>query len=83
VNRPNRAVQRQRSRARSRPAKDSGTSPNPQSSQAPYPLTQIHITLTVPRHLGWLLTGITTGSLRLPDGLLEQASRILRALLPG
>jgi hypothetical protein len=82
--RPNRAVHWQRLiRARSRPAEDSGTRPTPQSSQPRYPLIQIDVTFTVPRRLVWLLGSIAIGNLHLPHGLLEKASHILRALLPG
>jgi hypothetical protein len=62
---------------------DEGMSPNPESSQPRYPLIHIDVTFTPRRQLGWLLAGVTIGNLRLPDGLLEKASLILRALLPA
>jgi hypothetical protein len=42
---------------------------------------RIDVTLTLPRRLVWLLAGIAIGDLRLPDGLLEKASIVLRELL--
>ena len=79
----NRAIHRTRIKARSRPQKNNGRSRNPQSSQPRDRLIQIDVTFTLRRRLVWLMTGITIGTLRLPDGLLEKASLILRALLPA
>jgi hypothetical protein len=83
VDRPNRAVRRQRIRARSSPEVDSGMSANPQSGQPRDRLVQIDVTFILPRRLGWLLAGIAIGNLHLPDGLLEKTGIILRALLHG
>jgi len=44
---------------------------------------RIDVTLILPRRLAWLLAGIAVGDLHLPDVLLEKATLILRALLPG
>jgi hypothetical protein len=56
-------------------------SPNPESSQPHHPLIHIDVTFTLRRPLVWLLTGITIGGLRLPDGFLQKTSLVLRALL--
>jgi hypothetical protein len=56
---------------------------NPEPSRPRYPLIHIDVTFTLRRQLVWLLAGITLGNLRPPDGLLEKASLILRALLPA
>jgi hypothetical protein len=56
-------------------------SPNPESSQPRDLLIQIDVTFTLPRRLVWLLAGLAIGNLRLPDGLLDKAGLILRALL--
>jgi hypothetical protein len=88
VDRPNRTAHRQRIRTRlarrktAAPGSDCG-SPDPQSSQPRNPPIQIDVTFTLSRPLGWLMAGIAIGNLRPPDGLLEKASLILRALLPG
>lgn len=58
-------------------------SANPQSGQPRDRLVQIDVTFILPRRLGWLLAGIAIGNLHLPNGLLEKAGIILRALLHG
>jgi hypothetical protein len=83
MDRPSRVRHRQRIGARSRPKDDSGVTPNPQSGQpCDWPI-QIDVTFILPRRLAWLVAGIAIGNLRLPDGLLEKASLIVRALLSG
>lgn len=80
---PIRAIHRQQ-RSKARPCLCGAHLHEPsRSSQAPRPLIQIHVTLILPRQLGRLLTGVTVGSLRFADSLLELASRILRTLLTG
>jgi hypothetical protein len=46
-------------------------------------LIRIDVTFILPRRLAWLLAGVAIGNLHLPDGLLEKAGLVLRALLPG
>ncbi|GIH09457.1 hypothetical protein Rhe02_75240 [Rhizocola hellebori] len=55
-------------------------SPPPQLDQPPNRLIQIDVTVTLPRRLVWLLTGIAVGNLGLPDRLLETAAFLLKAL---
>jgi len=56
-------------------------SPDPQPRQPPDPFIQIDVRVTLPRRLWWLLAGIAIGNFRLPNGLLEIASLVLRALI--
>ena len=89
MRRPNRTAHRQRTRARlarrrtAAPKQDSGTSPDPQPGQPRNRPIQIDVTFTLSRPLGWLMAGIAIANLDPPDGLLEKANLILRALLPG
>lgn len=83
MDRRNRAVHRQRIRARSRPEDDGGRYPIPEPSQPRDPLIQVDVTFTLSRGLVWLLAGIAIGNVRLPDGFLEKVCLILRALLSG
>jgi hypothetical protein len=83
VDRPNRTVRWRRAKARPCPQENSDISPDPHSGQLRDRLIQIDVTFTLPRRLVWLLAGIALGDLRLPDGLLEKAGFILRALLSG
>jgi hypothetical protein len=83
VDRPKRVVRWRRLRARSGLEEDSGRSPDPAAGQPRDRLVKIDVTVTLPRRLGWLLAGIAISDLHLPDGLLEKAGLILRALLPG
>jgi hypothetical protein len=48
--------------------------------QSSDPLVQIDITLTLPRQIVWLLTGIAIGHLHVFGGLLEKIGYVLRAL---
>ncbi len=80
---PKRAVRWRRIRAGVRPENDRGMSFDPQFRRPPDPVLQIEITFSLPRQLSWLLAGIAIGHLLLPHGLLEKASLLLRALLPG
>ena len=81
MDRPNRAVHRQRSGDRSCP--EGGRCPTPGPSRPGDPLIRVDVTFTLSRQLVWLLAGIAIGNIRLPDGLLEKASLVLRALLSG
>lgn len=62
---------------------DSGQNPSLQSRRHPGLFLQIEVAFSLPRQLWWLLAGIAIGHVLLPDGLLEKASLLLRALLPG
>jgi len=49
-------------------------------SQPDDPLVQIDITLTLPRQIGWLLTGVAISHLHGFGGLVEKIGHVLRAL---
>jgi hypothetical protein len=83
VDHRNRASRWWRIRARSRTGTDCGLDPDPQARRHPGLFLQIEVTFSLPRQLWWLLAGIAIGHVLLPDGLLEKATLILRALLPG
>jgi len=44
------------------------------------PLVQIDITLTVPRQIGWLLTGAAIGHLHTFGSLIEKVGHVVRTL---
>lgn len=56
-------------------------SPEEDSGEPRDRLVQVDVTFILPRRLAWLLAGVAIGDL--PNGLLEKASLIVRALLPG
>jgi hypothetical protein len=58
-------------------------SPDPEPYEPHDRLVHVNVTFVLPHRLGWLLAGIALGNLELPDGLLEQAGSILRALPTG
>lgn len=58
-----------------------GTNSAPQPSQSHEPRVYLHVTVTLHGRLAWLLAGIAFGGLRLPDGTLERADHVLKALL--
>lgn len=82
MNHPNRAFRWWRIRARSRPQTSPCQNSDPQLRR-PELFLQIEVTFSLPRQLWWLLAGIAIGHLLPPDGLLEKASLLLQALLPG
>ena len=75
-----RAVRPARGVTRSSPRHDD-TITNDDSVQPHQPAVHIDVTFALRRPLVWLLTGVTIGTLRLPDGLLHKASLILQALV--
>jgi hypothetical protein len=83
MGRPNRAAHRDRTRARSCLDENSDLNLTVRSSQPRDPLIKVYVAFALPRQLVWLLAGIAIGNLRLPDGLLDKLSLVIRELLSG
>ncbi len=80
---PHRAFRWRRLKARSRPDSDGSQDPGPLPRRLPGLFIQIQVTLSLPRQLWWLLVGIAIGHALIPGSLLDKATLLVRALLPG